>query len=440
MRAEPDVVSTRGSEPLFVRTLAVAVLTAWLVFGARVTVSFSTGGRGTLAILEPALILLGLTIWCCTPRGRGKIVPARMYWRSAGPLFLLLALLPVMGVAAGSHGLQSLYSIALVAVPWSIFMVGRVVHDPGTLTRGVTMAIWIHGAYGAAQMLGRLSLLPDAISGWITAWDLSSQAAYAESYIVSQRSTGMLINPNSYGLWSVLAVVFSVFYLKGRIRAFSITLALIGVYASESRTAIAALMVALIAVVLTGRDLSAAFKMLALITAAAVPLVVLNWFGLLESFVADNALERMRSGWFVVTGRGVDENLAGRLEAWSMAGTLATEHWLGTWGPPQVMLGHSIDSQYLAMFLQGSFPLVLAYVLLLVSPFVVLAKGRRRPFVAFSAGVATMSLTATAFENLAAMALVWCALVIDALRVRFENVETVPSEAAEVSHPKVPAS
>ncbi|MBD3947186.1 O-antigen ligase family protein [Nocardioides ganghwensis] len=422
------------------QTLAVALLVGWLVLGARVTATLSTGGRGTLAILDPALILLGVAIWCCTPTGRGKIVPARMYWRSAGPLFLLLLLLPVLGVAHGTHNVRSLYSIALVAVPWSIFMVGRVAGDPRTWTRGVTVAIWIHGAYGAAQLMGRLSLLPDALSGWMAAWDLSSQAAYAESYIVSQRSTGVLINPNSYGLWSVLAVVFSVFYLRGRTRAISIALALTGVYASESRTAMAALVVSLIVVALTGRGLDAILKMVALVAAAAVPLAVLNWFGMLQSFFSESTLERMRSGWLVLTGRGVDENLAGRFEAWDLARTMSADHWLGTWGPPQVTLGQSIDSQYLALFLQGSLPLLLAYLLLLISPLIVLPKRRRRPFVALSVAVATMSLTATAFENMAAMGLVWCALVIDALRLRAYGDETVRSEVAEVSHDKVAAA
>ncbi|MCW2738297.1 MAG: hypothetical protein JWN97_2941 [Nocardioides sp.] len=437
MNTDSAVLSRRRGDSVVVRTLAIALLTTWLVFGARVTVSLSTGGRGTLAILEPTLILLGVAIWCCTPTGRGKIVPARMYWASAGPLFLLLLLLPIMGVTAGTHGVRSLYSIAMVAVPWSIFMVGRVAGDPRTWARGVTVSIWIHGSYGAVQLLGRLSLLPDAISEWITAWDLSSQAAYAESYIVSQRSTGMLINPNSFGLWSVLAVVFSVFYLKGRIRAFSIALALAGVYASESRTAMVALIASVIAVAVTGKGLDAIFRMVALIIAAAVPLAVLSWFGVLQSFVAVNALERMRSGWLAVTGRGVDENLAGRVEAWNFASTLSADYWMGTWGPPQVTLGRSIDSQYLAMFLQGSLPLLLAYLLLLISPLIVLPKHRRRPFVAFALAVATMSFTATAFENLAAMGLVWCALVIDALKVRTGNPEAVRSEVSEVSHNKV---
>lgn len=433
-RATP-ILPTSSSR--FTQTVGISVLVAWLILGARLTTSLATGGRGTLAVLDPALILVGVGIWCVTPTGKGKVIPARMYWRSAGPLFLLLLLLPVLGVAHGTHGVRSLYSIALVAIPWAIFMLGRVVRDPRRWRRGVAAAIWVQGAYGAAQLLNRLSFLPDAIGSRITAWDLGSQAAYADAYIVSQRSTGLLINPNAYGMWSALAFVFSAFYLRGRTRAMLIALTLTGVYASESRTAMAAVLGSLLAVAVTGRGLSAVVKVVAGGAAFALTLVVANWLGVLQSFVAENTLDRMRSGWFVLTGRGTDENLTGRFEAWSSASRFAAEHWMGTWGPPQVTLGGSIDSQYLAMFLQGSVLLLLAYLLLLISPFL-LPKERRRPFVAFAAVVGTMSFTAPAFENTAAMGLIWCAVVIDALRSKAINVRTEQRHSSGESAKVVP--
>jgi hypothetical protein len=64
-------------------------------------------------------------------------------------------------------------------------------------------------------------------------------------------------------------------------------------------------------------------------------------------------------------GAHADTNLAGRVDYWTAVVSLNAVYPLGTWGPPELLLGTAIDSSWFRVFAQGSVPYLAALGLLM---------------------------------------------------------------------------
>lgn len=400
---------------LILTRVGSAALVVYLLLGQRLTVGASTGGRGTVSLPELLFVGIAAVVWLCLkirlvgPSAQGLLLT------TVGPLMTLLLVLPFVGVLIGDYELRALYSFVVVLVPLAIMVLGTAGDRWGVDIRGpVFVAVVGHGLYGLGQLLFRVGIMPRSLWSWAVTWDAQAQAAYSDLYIISSRSTGLFLNANEFGLWSVLAVTFGALYLEGRRRSVSVVLGIAGVYASQSRTAWVALALLIVAY-LGSFVVKPRFAKSGLVSIVlAVPFVVVLWLlGVFPRLIESGAIARFTTGLGALTGGGEDANLEGRYMGWAKAREFVQDYAFGTLGPPQLKFGGSIDSQYVSFYLQGGVLLLAAFGLALLSP---LSLGRRVPGTwrlgVVSAVLAICSYASNALESPVGSSIVWvCAII-----------------------------
>ncbi|MBD3782262.1 MAG: hypothetical protein IE926_04785 [Micrococcales bacterium] len=407
-----------------VTRLCAVVFALYLLFGQRWTIGASTGGRGTVSVLELMFVTAAVGMWVFGGLAAGRPRAPRLLSITAGPFFVLLVAFPLLGVIVGGYDTRTLYSVIVVAVPLAVLaLAATATRYSVDVRRWVFLAILGHGAYGVAQQMYRLGVLPPGVWGWAASWDIRSQEAYDDLYILTGRSTGLFINPNAFGLWSVLAVLFGALFLRGTPRVVAIALGLLGVLGSQSRTAWLAAALLGLAYAMTFLRSSKVARTGLGVGVVLLPVGLLLWLsGALGRLVEEGALQRLGSGIAGLTeGSSADANLAGRYEGWARAREFAAEYTVGTLGPPQVEFGGSIDNQFVAYYVQGGPLLVAGFAFALLSPVLVL-RGRLPGWwkVALMSGViALSSYTGNPIDSPATGALAWLAaglLVHEAVR------------------------
>lgn len=358
------------------RLVAIALLLAYLTLGERIALGRQPGFPG-LPVLEVAFVGAAFVAWLAA--GRPRPVVRGGWVVSAGPLFTLLLVLPLAGLGLGTYGVTTLYSWMTVLVPLAVLAV--TVTDSRAVLHAAHAAVVVHGTYGLAQALSRAGMLPASVWGWAGRWDLDTQRSLNDAYVIAGRSTGLFINPNVFALWSVLGVVLAYRYLRGWRRGTGLVLAVSGVLTSQSRTGLLCLLV-LVAVwalrAVAGRG--DAGRLLARLAVVALPvlwLVVLT--GGLGRLLQTGLLGRVGTALRIATeGVQGDRNLLGRVEAWRLAAEYSPADprlALGTLGPPQVHFPGIIDNQYVAFYLQGGVLFVAAFVMALLAPLALRARG-----------------------------------------------------------------
>lgn len=373
----------------------------FLTLSDRMGLSISVLGDRPVGV--PPLLLLGaLAIRAALPRRSPPLdAPSRDLLIGILPFLVLAVSLPLMGVMTGLYAVTSLYSllgpILLIGLLTLVRVSGRERH---MLMGAIFLAIVTHGVYAAGQLLFRMGVLSASIWGWARKWDLASQEALSEDYILVGRSIGLFINPNVFGLWSVVSVLFSVVILRGWKRRAGVVFGLLGVAASQSRTAVVCLIFLLVclAVAATSRKRSQRpGPWLATLLFIGIPLsaaFILMGGRVMEAGFLTRLDQAFGAG---LSGVGEDENFKGRLVAWDESLTIMSEDPRirgGTLGPPQVYTQYSIDNQFLAHYLQGGWIYVTAYVLFLACPLILMA---RRSSLAAQLGALTGVLAIASF-------------------------------------------
>lgn len=430
---------------LILTRIAATALVFYLLFGQRFTVDAATGGRGAVSLPEMLFLVVSALLWFSLkvrvegPQAKG------LFFSTVGPLFTLLMLLPLIGVLIGDYELRALYSFVVILVPVAILTLGTAASRCNVDIRGpVFIAVLGQGSYGLGQLLARVGLMPTGLWSGAVNWDAQTQAAYNESYVISSRSTGLFINPNEFGLWSVLVVIFGALYLQRKRRIIAALLGIIGVFASQSRTAWLALALVLLALVIRNllrpRAAKSGLIAIGLTTAGAGLIALLGGF---SRFVEAGAVSRFNTGLGVLTGGGASEdaNLLGRYVGWERANEFVQDYVFGTLGPPQLKFVGSIDNQFMSYYLQGGVLLVSLYVLALAAPFVVL---RRRVHHAWklmivAVAFAIFSYTASPMDSPAAGALAWvCVILSTQSSLRRDTTTNATNSGTESTEPATP--
>lgn len=387
---------------MFLNRAALVLLVLGVALSQRYFVSF-LGGQ--VAPFTAAFIMVAAVIWVRDSAMDPQPSPYRAVGlNTVGPLLALMFVLPLLGVLLGWYPVASLYALILPAFVVAVLSLARAQRLHGLdLTKAGFALIVIHGAYGLGQTLFRLGLMPAMVWQPAADWDASSQLALSEAYLITSRSTGLFVNANLFGMWSCLALVFSSTYLRGKTRVVGIALGVLGVLGSQSRTALLGLAVlAAILLVRLLRDGRVAGRVFAASLIVA-PVLLAAWImGWLGQLVEVKLVDRLASGLGVVEGgAAADQNLLGRVDAWSRAADFSNQYPFGTFGPPGVHFQSFIDNGYVSMFLQGSLVLLGTYILALFSPLVLARRGvpRAGALAAVSLLVAVFSLTLQPFES-----------------------------------------
>lgn len=410
-------------------SVALWLFLGYLTLGSRVSIGRADGFAG-LPVFELLFVVAAILAWLKAGRPRPAL---RGGWVvTVGPMFFLLLFLPAAGVLLGAYGVTSLYSWMVVLVP--LAALALTVTARSRVLPFCHAAIVVHGTYAAGQLMHRLGLLPAAVGGPMRAWDIESQRSLNEAYVIVGRSTGLFINANIFALWGLTALVFAFYYLKGAQRVSGVTLAIIGVLASQSRTGLVCLAVLFVFwAVRALRDSGTLSRYLLPTVVFLLPSLLLSYVLGVWNRLIEGGLANRWSSLFAILGEGVevDDNLMGRLDSWQLALAYSPtdpRFSFGTLGPPQVQFGNSIDNQFVAFYLQGGVLLLGAFVLALLSP-VMLARRGVPQVVPLAVGcfvVALGSLSMTAVFAAQAICLVWVVAGLTVLGAQTPSVGPRP--------------
>ena len=352
--------------------LIVAVL-ACAVLADRAVVAIASGGRGALPLLAVVAPLAAILMVARSRRERSLgFLSHPVFVFGVLPYLALTALFPVLGVMLNGYPERTLLSITEATTALSFLVIGSALaaSDERSWSPWLLIAIALQLVYAAGQAV-YLSRGP----GWelfapFHAWDESAGALQGQ--FIAARSIGLYINPNELGLWAGIAAILAWTLLPGRFRTIGLTMAVLTLLLSQSRGAT----VALLAALAVGVAISLAKGRLA--SLASLKAVV--WVGLAALVAVVAAVALAPQGALVgrfgallqVTTEGLraDPNLAGRLDFWQAVVALNAVHPWGTFGPPELLLGSSIDSTWFRAIALGSLPYVTALAVLLVAALV----------------------------------------------------------------------
>lgn len=432
-----------GRPPLAARCAPQWILNTtlflYLTLGNRLI--YSIGSERLIPFMTP-LLILALLIWrlfrpTAPLASDGVSASLRL---TATPFFALIIILPLLGVLLGLYEVTALYT---VLGPVTILGLTALSRARGRQLKDlISVAYWslvTHGIYALVQLLHREGVLRGQPWGWTRQWDIASQHILNEKYVIVGRSTGLFVNANVFGAWSVFSIIFSAYFLKGRRRIIGISLGTIGALASQSRTAIVCLALITLGLIISTFGRSSGPKR-TLLTVAGVGLPILSVAVLIgSSGPVSGTYQKRLQGLFSVSEEGVggDQNLYARYSAWQhgIALTEADPRLVGgTLGPPGVYTQQFIDNQYVAYYLQGGILLLGAFIILLISPITLTRKDVRlaRRLAAMSCIVSIAAITLLVVDSTQLASLV-CLYITLSLAVRSEDLSMAPDASTQIT-------
>jgi hypothetical protein len=351
----------------------LASVAVYILLAERLFLRFSTGGRGILPILDLWTLGLAIMLLAFTPERRAAaFLRNRDFWRYSAPYVGLSLVLPFMGVLFNDYPARSALGSLLGIQTCTFLIFGSWIAVSGPrvwrMAKGYAFAtILLQFSAAALQFAYRKGVILGPLSEHLYRWDVASQLAYSERYVVTARSIGTYINPNTLGVWADLACWSAAFAFKGVPRVIGIAAALCTLFFSESRGSTLALMGSF-AVWFLYLGLSRDAKVRAMRDVGVVMLccvlLVGAWTALIfqDRLLEDSATNRFERGLrFLMEGGSADRNAQGRLQSWSRALAFFENHPFGTLGEPRFMFQDIIDNDYVRTLLQGSLVYLAAF-------------------------------------------------------------------------------
>ncbi len=379
-------------------------LAAYALLAERLVVPLDTGGRGLLPVLMVVTPVVILGVVPLSHRGF-RFLRNGDFWLYWGLYILLSCVLPILGVLIYGYPLRSLFGALAGGLPLVFISVGHWIaagppERAALFRRLLAFLVVVQVLFAAGQYL----YVHCHAEGWALAplskWDRSIQALYGEAYVIQGRSIGTYVNPNVLGIWAVMGFWAAALLLRGTQGTCCAILSLLTLVLSQSRGAMGTMAVTIsafaftrIANTLVGNmkvRVGTVSKVLAIMVALVLSMPTMS--GIVPG--ADRIASAVRS---VFTGPGVDVNLGARVLVWGEALALHRAMPWGTFGPPELVFGKSIDSEWVRLLLQGGVPLICAFVLSLMGGLrhVTYRKAENSFLAMASMGLAVLSVTST---------------------------------------------
>ena len=347
---------TRGTWP----SLLISCVLVSAVFGQRVFLPLSIGEKqpANFEVL-PALLVAVAAIVTALSRGENlRALGSREFLLLWAPYLAMSAVLPLLGVAIGLYPLRGLAAIRVPLIAVSALLIGAEVRrkESNTLAAWglpLVIAAVLQGAYALFQQLLAGHLLPLGPWDALFRWDISTQLAYGRGLVVG-RSAGLYTNANILGTWAGIALLVGIFVMARNRRYLIVGASLAALVLSQSRGATLALVVSLAFLLILEIRRKRAPQLRVLATyGAIVGAVFVGWFLLAAAGApTSNLPSRLMEGIGILLG-GHDPNIAGRVQFWGAGLALLRVHPWGTFGPPEVLLGSAVDSEWVRTLLQG---------------------------------------------------------------------------------------
>jgi len=369
----------RAHKGYFPPKLLVAMVFGCIVLGERVFISVDSGGRGQSPVLEilfPPILFLALVMeqrtsafLFCTHR--------RFLWSWAPFLFLGLVL-PVLGVVINEFPVRSLFLINNIVLAACGLIVGSWVGEAYLESRAVRKLF-----IGTVLLELGASIVQTGITfGLFTGiplmralyeWDEQFKIRWNEHNVILARASGTFLNPNTLGVYAILAFWFAILFTHGKWQVVCTISTLVTLLLSGSRGSLFGFVVSLVVFGLFGRQRKLAretlkfcriFALSALMFAAVI-LVTSTIVNI--GFLRDPAIvERYREAAAVLaTGSDQGGNFDGRVGVWQRAEEYILDQPFGVLGPPQMVTQLPPDNAYVFTALQGGVPYLACFLLLL---------------------------------------------------------------------------
>lgn len=369
----------RERAPLLPALLMAAVMVHAFV-GERLYVEAGTGGRGLISVsaaVVPALVALYCLFATSSIAGLWR---RRAFWLGAGTLNVLMLLLPLLGLVLMGYPSRSLFAATEGAMALAAIAAGYVLRRRTTRAAHIAVALVAVGGFvQVLATLGQSGLVLDAVTQPFLDWDESVRAAFGADQVVAGRAIGTFINPNTLGLAIVLGILYASYAWRGIGRVLAWGGGGIALLLSQSRGAFLALVISTAAVWLVqpaqfrrvrlGRLAGVLIAVGVLLGLAATPLPAAAMRAADGIPVVEAWAERTSSGiQGLTTGYG-DENLSTRYDVWAEALEFSAAYPFGTFGPPQMLFGQSIDNEFVRLWCQGGAIALAAFLLVLISAY-----------------------------------------------------------------------
>ncbi|MGI6605099.1 MAG: O-antigen ligase family protein [bacterium] len=329
------------------------------------------GNRGAIALGDVLWITM-LVVW----GARGFIPQNKLRLRipvgrqlvpllTMLPFVILATGLPVAGVLLGGWpvsyaipGLRQLQWASFATLAYSMVRS----YGPERVLQGITATVataaFAHTIYGIVQLGYSVGWLSRT---WVVLDDLFSKHN-VDSWFYYPRLTGLLVNPNSYGLYGAftLIVALAIIVVKAAPRraVLAWTILMCGGFAlffSASRSALLGLGVSM-AMIICAALLSP--RLMSRILRVGVPLVMATFitFVVVSPIIPTILQERFfRFIQVFSEGVGADPNAVGRVDMWSDLWRIyITRYPFGTWVPTSYATGSAVDSFYVTTAVQGT--------------------------------------------------------------------------------------
>ena len=344
----------------------LASLTAYAMFAERVFLRFSTGGRGILPVFDLWIIApVALSLAIFAPFSTA-FVRLREFWKYWFPYIAMSFLLPVLAVFfneyPGRNALECMEAVRMLA----LLVVGSWIAGAGpavwaTARRYVFAAVSGEFVFAGVQFGQQRAWFSGGVCDLLQQWDVNSQLAYSERYILTARSIGTYLNPNTLGFGSVVSFWAAVILLRGKPRFLGASMAVATLLCSQSRGSTLALIISALVwfgYLLCSRNPDLRKTRDAWLAVVLIGMIAVTWGVVLfqdrltDGLSSQNRFERGLR--FLSEGTSADSNAAGRIGGWQRALAFHQDHLLGTWGEPRFMFRDIIDNDYVRALLQGS--------------------------------------------------------------------------------------
>lgn len=341
----------------------------YVLFAERFVLKIETGGKGIVSI--PALISF-LLVFYILLKSKGKALEVFkskffIYW---WPFVILTVLFPILGVLLTNYPLRTMLNLNVLS-EISFVVVGywvskRMGFWESIFSKYLVVAIIVEFLYSFFQLLYRIGYFHGYLWEIFASWDLISQQLYASP--IFGRSIGTFVNPNILGFWAITVFGLSLYLTKGWLKYLSLILSFFTLILSQSRGCLFGLLFAigiiLIFNLLTFKKISFTQFLSGYIFFMVVMFVMI--FIVKLDLVSYVAFERFKSGIGVfLYGVSADQNFLTRVEVWKQSLRLFKKYPLGTFGPPELILGTAVDNDWIRLLLQGGIIYVASFLIMI---------------------------------------------------------------------------
>jgi O-antigen ligase len=346
---------------------------AFALLGDKMVLSTGVGGGSGLLRLGPILTVVLLAAMLVADANTRRAAADVVRWGAPAALVVALGTaLPLVGVLI-DYPVRTATAIAVPLATGAFLVFGVLVArsgvDPDRV--GYLMLVVVTTIAAVTGLLlflfNRGITLPLAAA--LDQWGIATSEAYGALWLRG-RVSGVYTNPNVLATLGGLALVFAAFArLQPRQRIALIVPSLAILFVTQSRGVLVGVVAAvLVGVVSRERrretlrwQVIVMWVLIVVLAIAAVVGVAVVFPQYLEALTG-----RIVSAARILTeGAEADRNFAGRVAFWGSAWDLLQQRALGTFGPPELLLGTAVDNDYLRFALQGGFLYAGAWVLYL---------------------------------------------------------------------------